>query len=110
MPRAAAPSPSFSMPRSRWKRTTSCKRGYEFLGKSGQERLSARRQKSGVVMRAPLLSRGGGAATSRRSSEASFDGADGVVWSENLWITPPRLREHRMLRDFFLIAQPPQIG
>src|SRR4026209_1627029 len=31
-------------------------------------------------MRAPLLSRGGVAATSRRSCEASFDGADGVVW------------------------------
>ena len=47
------------------------------------------------------------AATSRRSSEASFDGADGVVWPGNSWTTPPRLRELRWLRNFFLIAQPP---
>jgi hypothetical protein len=46
-------------------------------------------------------------ATSRRSREASFDGADGVVWLRNLWTTPPRLRELMLLRDFFLIAQPP---
>jgi hypothetical protein len=46
-------------------------------------------------------------ATSRRSSEASFEGADGVVWSRNSWTTPPRLHELMRLRDFFLIVQPP---
>ena len=46
------------------------------------------------------------AATSRRSSEASFDGADGVVWSRNSWTTPPRLHELMRLRDFSLIARP----
>ncbi len=47
------------------------------------------------------------AATQRRSSEASFDGADGVVWSRNSWATPPRLRELMWLRGFLLIAHPP---
>ena len=47
------------------------------------------------------------AATLRRSGEASFDGADGVVWSRNSWATPPRLRELMWLRCFLLIAHPP---
>ena len=36
----------------------------------------------------------------KKSSEASFDGADGVVWSRNSWTTPPRLHELMRLRDF----------
>ncbi len=47
------------------------------------------------------------AATLRRSSEATFNGADGVVWSRNSWTTPPRPRELMWLRDFLLIAHPP---
>ena len=46
------------------------------------------------------------AATSRRSREASSEGADGVVVKQFL-ATPPRLRELRWLRNFFLIAHPP---
>ena len=52
-------------------------------------------------------SAGGGVAATARSSEASFDGADGVVWSRNSWATPPRLRELMWLRCFLLIAHPP---
>ena len=29
----------------------------------------------------------------KKKREASFDGADGVVWSRNSWTTPPRLRD-----------------
>ena len=47
------------------------------------------------------------AATSRRSSEASFNGADGVVWSRNSWTTPPRLHELMRLRDFLDRADTP---
>ena len=46
-------------------------------------------------------------ATSRRSSEATFNGADGVVWSRNSWTTPPRLHELMRLRDFFDRAATP---
>jgi hypothetical protein len=46
------------------------------------------------------------AATSRRSSEATSNGADGVVWSRNSWTTPPRLHELMRLRDFSGIARP----
>ena len=38
--------------------------------------------------------------------EASFDGADGVVWSRDSWTTPPRLRELMWLRSFLGIARP----
>ena len=47
------------------------------------------------------------AATSRRRSEATFSGADGVVWSRNSWTTPPILTGLMRLRDFLLIVQPP---
>ena len=30
-----------------------------------------------------------------------------MVCQEDSWTTPPRLRELRLLRNFFLIAQPP---
>src|SRR4026209_1672808 len=80
-------------------------------GNSSRVRKNSRGQNDvtnkGVVMRAPLLSRGGVAATPRRSREASFNGADGVVWPRNFWTTLPRLRELRWLRYFFLIAHPP---
>ena len=48
----------------------------------------------------PSSAGGGVDATSRRSSEATFNGADGVVWSRNYWTTPPRLHELMRLRDF----------
>ena len=44
------------------------------------------------------------AATSRRSSEATFSGADGVVWSRNH--TTPSARANEASR-LFLIVQPP---
>ena len=47
------------------------------------------------------------AATLRRSSEATFNGADGVVWSRNSWTTPPRLHELIEASRLFLIVQPP---
>jgi hypothetical protein len=47
------------------------------------------------------------AATSRRSSEASFDGAAGVVWSRNSWATPPRLHE---LNELLLLRRGADCG
>ena len=62
----------------------------------------------GIVMRRLPSSAGGGVtATSRRSSEASFEGTDGGGVVKQFLATPPRLRELRWLRNFFLIAHPP---
>ena len=46
-------------------------------------------------------------ATFKKKREATFkwSGRGGVV--KNSWTTPPRLRELRLLRNSFLIAQPP---
>ena len=59
-----------------------------------------RKPRRGTGSGLPSSAGGGVAARLRRSSEASFDGADGVVWSRNPLTTPPRLHELTRLRDF----------
>jgi len=65
----------------------------------------------------PLLGKAAVDATSKKYREASFDGADGGVahkrclglrfFETRVCERPPRLRETKMLRDIFWIAQPP---
>jgi hypothetical protein len=57
----------------------------------------------------PLLSRGGVDATSRKHREATFVERTGWCWSGNLGQHHPVCAE-RMLRSFFLLAQPPLLG
>src|SRR5881394_3276325 len=60
----------------------------------------------------PALVKAGWTRHQERCCEASLYGADGAVRSNYRLIgddlnQPPRLRELRLLRDIFLIAQPP---
>jgi hypothetical protein len=73
----------------------------------GEKRMTS----VGASFSPPL--RGGVDATSIKYSEAPFYGADGVVSKFRricLWLTTTPSARLRMLRGFFLIAQPPLLG
>ena len=53
-----------------------------------------------LIVQPPLLLLRRGGRDIKKSSEASFDGADRVVWSRDSRTTPPRLHELMRLRDF----------
>src|ERR1700752_4948003 len=60
----------------------------------------------------PLLAspQGGGAASSKKFRAATESDAAGVVFLWLLCRKPPRLRVQPMLRNIFLIAQPPLLA
>jgi len=88
------------------------------IARIAQRRAQRRRERwvtfGGVVLKKtiPLLAspRGGVAARSSKCREATLARADGVVFRIDSLGKPPRPREKRMLRGFFLIARPPLLA